>query len=303
MTAPEVSIVLPTRNGGERLVELLDRLAAQQLSPRAELVVVDSGSTDGTAELLRARADRFLAIDPATFGHGRSRNLAIAACRGRVAILLVQDAWPVGDRFLATLAAAIPVGGSIAGAFARQIPRPDAAAAERQQLSRWVASGAKARVASLDGAREWDRLSPAQRLDRAAFDDVASALDRDWWRRIPLPDVPIAEDLCWAKQVLLAGGSLAFVPEAEVIHSHHRSPAEEFRRTRALHRLLAAEFGLVAIPDLPSLARSVASTLAAHARLPATSLGDRARALALAVAWPAGQFAGARDAGRAGGEA
>lgn len=302
MTMPAVSVVLPTRNGGAQLVELLDRLAAQQLSPRAELVVVDSGSTDGTAERLRARADRFLSLEPAEFGHGRTRNLALAACSGRVAILLVQDALPVGERFVATLAEAVPAGGPVAGAFARQLPRPDAGSPERRQLARWVASGAEPRVASVDGAGEWDRLSPAERLDRAAFDDVASAVDLDWWRRIPFPDVPIAEDLCWAKRVLLAGGSLAFVPTAEVVHSHRRSPGEEFRRTRALHRVLAAEFGLVAIPDRPSLVRSVVSTLVAHAKLPAPSAGDRARALALAIAWPAGQYAGARDARRTRGD-
>ena len=52
---PEVSIVVPTRNGAATLPALIDALASQTDAAARELIVVDSGSTDGTLRLARPR--------------------------------------------------------------------------------------------------------------------------------------------------------------------------------------------------------------------------------------------------------
>jgi hypothetical protein len=69
------------------------------------------------------------------------------------------------------------------------------------------------------------------RLVRCAFDNVCSCIRRTAWTEHPFRAAPIAEDLQWAHDVLLAGYSLAFVPDAVVLHSHDRSPIYEFKRT------------------------------------------------------------------------
>jgi len=79
---PRVSIVIPTRNAGDAFTETLDAIAAQDLGEPFELVVVDSGSTDGTSARAEARGARVIAIDPAEFGHGHTRNLGIACAFG-----------------------------------------------------------------------------------------------------------------------------------------------------------------------------------------------------------------------------
>ena len=57
--APALSVLVPTYNRRDALGRLLASLAGQTLPPSDfEVVVVDDGSTDGTADRLRARRDR-----------------------------------------------------------------------------------------------------------------------------------------------------------------------------------------------------------------------------------------------------
>lgn len=57
MPVPRVSILLPVRNGRATLARALDSIGGQTL-PDWELVAIDDGSTDGTAEFLQAAARR-----------------------------------------------------------------------------------------------------------------------------------------------------------------------------------------------------------------------------------------------------
>jgi rhamnosyltransferase len=144
-------------------------------------------------------------------------------------------------------------------------------------------------------------LSPLERVERCTFDNVCSCIRRAVWERHPFRETTIGEDVEWAREVLVAGHSLAYVPDAVVIHSHDRSARYEFLRTYALHRRLYELFGLRTIPTLPSLARAVASSLRTHRSV---ELEERramlpsSRAIALAVVWPLGQYLGAVAARR-----
>jgi hypothetical protein len=164
------------------------------------------------------------------------------------------------------------------------------------QLAGWVASSETSRTVTLQPG-EFERMRPAARLERCAFDNVAAAIRREVWARCPFEATPIAEDLRWAKAVLLRGHALAFVADAVTEHSHDRSAGYEFARTWALHQQLLELFALRTVPTLPVLARSIVATMRLHHRIgrdegvrPGSSAWRRA--MALAVAWPAGQFVG-----------
>src|SRR5262245_35564219 len=118
-----VSILILTRNGMETLPATLDSIAEQKREFPLEVVAVDSGSTDGTAELLANRADRMISISPATFNHGATRNFGIEHCRGDLVVLLVQDALPNSDNWLIALTRPLREEDHVAGSYARQIPR------------------------------------------------------------------------------------------------------------------------------------------------------------------------------------
>ncbi len=143
-------------------------------------------------------------------------------------------------------------------------------------------------------------MSPAERHRVCAFDNVCSCVRLSVWRAHPFRATPIAEDLEWAREVLLAGHRLAYVPDAVVWHSHERTARYELQRTYLVHQRLQALFGLSTIPTAGSLVRAVAATLAAHVRVSIDGNHRRARGLArataLAVALPLGQYLGARAA-------
>ena len=82
-----VSVVIPTRNAGPLLGRVLDALDGQQADCDREIIAVDSGSTDGTTERLRARGVRVHSIDRSQFDHGqtcreRARNAPPASISG-----------------------------------------------------------------------------------------------------------------------------------------------------------------------------------------------------------------------------
>jgi rhamnosyltransferase len=299
MSAPLVSVMLPTWNGAATLPAVLDALAGQRADFAFEIVAVDSGSTDGTLALLRERIDRVLQVPHERFNHGLTRNLGLQHCRGELAVLLVQDAVPASGDWLVALTAPLLADPRLAGSYARQIVRPDASAITRYHLGNWIATSPAPRITFVDDPDRFLALPPKERFLSCVFDNVCSCVRRSVWERHPFRETPIAEDLEWAREVLLAGFGLAYAPAAAVVHSHERPASYELKRTYLVHRRLQALFGLRTIPTLVHLAGAIAATLWTHwrcvtgndrARRP--SLGELRRAAALGIALPLGQYAG-----------
>ncbi len=295
-----VSIVLVTRNGMALLPDVLSAIRLQRQPRVVEIVAVDTASTDGTAELLQERADVFLQITEADFNHGATRNLAIENCSCEAVVLLVQDAVPSSSDWLENMLAPLEADPRVAGTYARQLPRPDAGRLVRWNLGRWAAARPETRSSRIENAAAFDRLSALERMETCVFDNVCSCIRRSVWDRHPFRATSIAEDLVWAKEVLLAGYSIVYAPQACVVHSHERSLRYEFDRTVLVHEHLKALFGVHTIPTVGALLRSIPTTVVDHAKALATGEGHRprvrevARALGLAVVWPLGQYLGGR---------
>src|SRR5262245_32236577 len=135
-----ISIVIPTLNGADTLPAVLEAIARQQIDVPVETIAVDSGSTDATVALLQRHQVEVVAIPPQRFDHGLTRNVALERARGDLVVLLVQDAVPISDRWLATLTAPLRSDANLAGAFARQEPRPDAGAIGRHYHASYLAA-------------------------------------------------------------------------------------------------------------------------------------------------------------------
>ncbi len=127
-----ISIVIPVRNGGTDLARCLDAIAAQRVEDEVETVVIDSSSTDGSAELARSRGARVEVIAQADFRHGSARNLGAELARGEVLVFTTQDAYPADDRWLATLCRPLTENPNVAAVYGRQLPHDDARPPERR---------------------------------------------------------------------------------------------------------------------------------------------------------------------------
>ena len=94
MSAPAVSVVIPTYNRRDSLRRLLDSLAAQELPAAAfEVLVVDDGSSDGTREMLASLRLPFpLSIhSQENAGPGAARNRGVQHARGALIVFLDDD--------------------------------------------------------------------------------------------------------------------------------------------------------------------------------------------------------------------
>src|SRR4051794_30628302 len=102
-TTRDAAIVIPTFNAGSDLERLLAALLGQQGPFRPRVIAIDSGSTDGTPDLLRRCGATVLSVTQAEFNHGVTRNLALAHADTEFAVLTVQDAVPASPHWLTSL--------------------------------------------------------------------------------------------------------------------------------------------------------------------------------------------------------
>jgi glycosyltransferase involved in cell wall biosynthesis len=125
----EVSIVIPVLDAEGVLERQVDAILPQ-LGPDAELVLVDNGSTDGTAAVIERyvrRCPGVRSVHAPTRGVNRARNAGIAAARGRSILLcdaddVVQPGWV--EAFRSALGAAELAGGAVRGVDAAGNPVP-----------------------------------------------------------------------------------------------------------------------------------------------------------------------------------
>ena len=299
---PSVSLFLPTFNAGPEFPEILALMLDQELDRPYEVIAIDSGSHDGTAEFLERQPVRLVRIPNAEFDHGLTRNRGIELARGDVVVLATQDARPANREWMQRLVDCFD-DPEVAGAFSRQLPRPDANPLIRDRLSTWVAGTSEKVVRQVRSEAEFWALPPLERLKVAAFDNVSSAVRKSTMALHPFHRRPFGEDIDWSRRVILAGYKLVFEPRSTVVHSHNRSAWSELKRIYGDHHNLHDALGVHTIPTWELLRRFTAQqaqhyrdVVAADERLsPAEKRVWTRRAAHYAWAENLGQYLGARS--------
>ena len=85
-----ISVVIPAYNARHTLPATLESLFAQTW-PHLEIIVVDDGSTDGTAQMLAQHGTRVRVLSQPNGGLARARATGVAAARGQWIALLDAD--------------------------------------------------------------------------------------------------------------------------------------------------------------------------------------------------------------------
>ena len=232
MSDPRVSIILPTLNGEHHLARLLPMIARQRFEGGFEIRAIDSDSSDRTRELL---------------------------------VFLSQDALPRDESFLAELVRAFD-DPRVAGAYARILPHEaDDPLTKRTALDAPEASDV-AETRDLDRVGSLATLSPNERARFVVFNNVASAIRRSVFEKIPFPDVAFGEDSAWAARALEAGHRIRFTPESVVLHAHRYDMRTAYERYRIDAAFQLEEHGNVIRPSLWSVARGIAHEVRRDAR-------------------------------------
>jgi rhamnosyltransferase len=210
----DVSIVIRAKNEARFIGETLEAIGRQEGVDQSEVIVVDSGSTDGTQDIVRDFPARLIEIPPATFTYGRALNVGVAAAQGNVIVSLSAHSLPAHERWLANLVRNF--GDSrVAGVYARQIPRANASFFD---LFGMTLSG----VTST--RRRWQEKD-------MMFSNANGAFRRQVCREFPFDERLLgAEDLAWAHVVQAQGYAIVYEPGAPVYHSHRESLPHLLRR-------------------------------------------------------------------------
>lgn len=209
----DVSVVIPARDAAATLGEQLNALAVQTFEGSWEVIVVDDGSRDDTAEIAQCWEDRFPLLTVLSSaeprGSSHARNLGTRAARGRLIAYCDADD-VVSDRWVAGLVSALSNSELATGPVNHsKLNPPRVHAMHPQQKLPW---------------REWNGyLAPViganMAVRREAF-DLIGGFDET---------LACCEDWDFAFRVQLAGGTLGFCLDA-VVHRRLRVGWAYFRR-------------------------------------------------------------------------
>jgi rhamnosyltransferase len=224
MDWPSVSVVIPTKDAGPGFEALLSRIDGQDYPAPVEVVVVDSGSTDGTRERAREAGAELRCIEPDDFHHARTRNYGAECASNEVIVFTVQDARPIDEEWLRPLVGALD-GEGVGIAYGRQVAYPDAKPMDRFFYEYFYPP--EPRTVTPDGTADHREFY----LENVFISDVTAAVPREVWAAVRFdPGTPMSEDKELAIRLLDAGYSLRYEPAAAVHHSHAYTLESLFRR-------------------------------------------------------------------------
>lgn len=229
-----------------------------------QLIIVDSGSTDGTIELAEKSGALIKRIDRRAFHHANTRNEAVLLADYGNIVFTVQDAIPCSKIWLSDLERSLCETG-VAAVYTDQIPHDDASPYSRFEIeSISKARGQEARIQSIDSLDAFKKMPYDEAYRTISLDNVCAIYKKELLINIPFPEVDFAEDMAWAFKNMLLGQRLLYQPDIKVQHSHNRSPEYAFNR-QVINSFWCAkimsrvenDLSFVTIRDLMALTRAV----------------------------------------------
>lgn len=236
-----VTVIMRSKNAQGTIAQALSALFSQEFKG-FELIVVDSGSTDRTLEIVAQYPCRLIQVEAKSYFPGIILNGAIKEAQSEFIVLQNSDTIPLIPQALTHLLSAFD-NPKVAAAFARQVPRPDARLEVRHDYASSFPASAP--------AAPWIELS-------LPF----AALRREVWAEHPFyTQAWASEDTEWGHWAASHGYEVKYVPEALVMHSHNYTLRQIYGR-----RFVEGEADAFIYGGRASSAGSLGKALSAAAR-------------------------------------
>ncbi len=209
---PTTSIIIRTYNEDKMIGRCLTAVYNQQVEHPIEVIIVDSGSSDRTLEIVSEYPAKKVAIEKEKFTFGGSLNSGCKEAQGKNFVFLSAHTVPQGSTWLETLVGSLQ-SQDVAGAFCKQIPHEDCnPLSKRQILAHWNGK-----------SKDW--------LENFSFPLSGAAIKKEVWQKTPFNEELIAsEDYDWAQRVKKQGYSIVYEPEAVIRHSHNENYRQSYDR-------------------------------------------------------------------------
>lgn len=210
---PKVSIVMRSLNDLSFIEKSLSAVFNQKFKD-FELINIDSGSTDGTYEIIQKyNPAKSSQIRRAEYVPGRVLNHAITACSGEIIVFNNSDCIPMNPDWLGNLIKPLLEHPEIVAVFGNQIPRPDATPLVIKDYRRAFGDGAI--------SAGWGHF----------FSLATSAVRKCDIMQYPFNEnLKYSEDIEWSWRMKQAGRKIVYVPDAIVEHSHNYKLREVWKR-------------------------------------------------------------------------
>jgi rhamnosyltransferase len=221
-SAVTVGLVIPTLNAGLLWARALEAIKSQSILPD-RLLVIDSGSTDGTAAAASGAGFEVIEIEKSQFNHGGTRQWAadyLSNCS--IVIFMTQDAILSTEKSLERIVACFR-DPTIALAYGRQLPREGAGAIESHSREfNYGPNSIEKNIATVDllGTKVFFCSNSFAAYNRAILVGLGG------FKR----DLILGEDMEFAARAIKAGYTNVYSSDATVFHSHDYSLTEQFER-------------------------------------------------------------------------
>ena len=208
-----ISVVIRCFNEERHIGRLLEGIAGQTVGD-VDLVVVDSGSTDGTPDVVARYPARIVRIPPEEFSFGRSLNRGCAAASGEVVVIASAHVYPVFNDWIERLTAPF-LDADVALVYGRQRGDDRSRYSECQVFAQWFG----------------ECSVPEQ--DHPFCNNANAAIRRNVWERLPYDETLTGlEDIAWARAAKARGHRIVYEATAEVVHVHEETARQVLNRYR-----------------------------------------------------------------------
>jgi rhamnosyltransferase len=211
---------------------VIEKLLTQKTYFNYDILVIDSGSTDGTYEHVSSMTNkhkiRLFRIPSGEFGHGKTRNYGANLAKGDYLVFITADALPADDKWLQNLIKGFNDDNEIAGVFGKHIPYENCLPVEKHIINSHFNNyiGDKWQKVKITDWDEYNR-NPGWFI---FFSTNNACIRKTIWKKIPFPEVHSSEDQYWAKEILFMGYAKAYANDAIVYHSHKHTIRQILKR-------------------------------------------------------------------------